>query len=30
MNVATGAQSSLGGFDAMTFSPRFSPDGGTS
>ena len=29
MNVATGAQSSLGRFDTMTFSPRFSPDGGT-
>ncbi len=29
MNVATGQQSSLGRFDAMTFSPRFSPDGGT-
>jgi TolB protein len=29
MNVVTGQQSSLGRFDAMTFSPRFSPDGGT-
>ena len=29
LNVATGAQSSLGRFNAMTFSPRFSPDGGT-
>ena len=29
MNVATGAQRILGTFDAMTFSPRFSPDGGT-
>ena len=29
MNVATGAQSSLGRFDTMTFSPRYSPDGGT-
>jgi TolB protein len=29
MNVATGAQSSLGRFNAMTFSPRYSPDGGT-
>jgi TolB protein len=29
MNVSTGAQSSLGRFNAMTFSPRFSPDGGT-
>jgi TolB protein len=29
MNVATGAQSSLGRFSTMTFSPRYSPDGGT-
>ena len=29
MNVATGAQTSLGRFNAMTFSPRYSPDGGT-
>src|SRR6202167_22974 len=29
MNVATGAQSSLGRFNTMTFSPRWSPDGGT-
>lgn len=29
MNLATGAQSSLGHFDTMTFSPRYSPDGGT-
>ncbi len=29
MNVSTGAQSSLGRFDTMTFSPRYSPDGGT-
>jgi TolB protein len=29
MNVATGAQSSLGHFNTMTFSPRWSPDGGT-
>lgn len=29
MNLATGAQSSLGRFDTMTFSPRWSPDGGT-
>jgi TolB protein len=29
MNAATGAQSSLGRFDTMTFSPRYSPDGGT-
>jgi len=29
MNVATGAQSSLGRFSTMTFSPRWSPDGGT-
>jgi len=29
MNVATGAQSSLGRFNSMTFSPRYSPDGGT-
>ncbi len=29
LNVATGAQSSLGHFDSMTLSPRFSPDGGT-
>ena len=29
MNLASGAQSSLGRFDTMTFSPRFSPDGGT-
>ncbi|MSP01882.1 MAG: Tol-Pal system protein TolB [Acetobacteraceae bacterium] len=29
LNVATGAQSSLGRFDTMTLSPRWSPDGGT-
>jgi TolB protein len=29
MNLATGAQSSLGHFSTMTFSPRYSPDGGT-
>ena len=29
MNVVTRAQSSLGQFDTMTFSPRYSPDGGT-
>jgi TolB protein len=29
MNVLTGAQSSLGRFNTMTFSPRYSPDGGT-
>ena len=29
MDAATGAQTSLGRFEAMTFSPRFSPDGGT-
>jgi TolB protein len=29
MNAATGAQSALGRFDSMTFSPRYSPDGGT-
>ena len=29
LNVTTGAQSSLGRFDGMTFSPRYSPDGGT-
>jgi TolB protein len=29
LNVATGAQSSLGQFSTMTFSPRYSPDGGT-
>jgi TolB protein len=29
MNVATGAQSSLGHFNTMTFSPRWSPDGET-
>jgi len=29
LNLATGAQSSLGRFNTMTFSPRFSPDGGT-
>jgi TolB protein len=29
LNVATGAQSILGRFDTMTFSPRYSPDGGT-
>ena len=29
INVGTGQQSSLGRFDAMTFSPRYSPDGGT-
>jgi TolB protein len=29
LNLATGAQSSLGHFDTMTFSPRYSPDGGT-
>ncbi len=29
MNVSSGAQSSLGRFDTMTFSPRYSPDGGT-
>src|SRR5258708_40150547 len=29
MNVLTGAQSSLGRFNTMTFSPRWSPDGGT-
>lgn len=29
MNVATGAQSSLGRFNTMTFSPRWSPDGET-
>ena len=29
MNITTGAQSSLGRFNTMTFSPRWSPDGGT-
>jgi TolB protein len=29
LNLASGAQSSLGHFDSMTFSPRYSPDGGT-
>jgi TolB protein len=29
MNVATGAQTSLGRFNSMTFSPRYSPDGGS-
>jgi TolB protein len=29
MNVTTGAQSSLGRFNTMTFSPRWSPDGDT-
>jgi TolB protein len=29
MNVVTGAQSSLGRFNTMTFSPRWSPDGDT-
>jgi TolB protein len=29
MNLSSGAQSSLGRFDTMTFSPRWSPDGGT-
>ena len=29
MNIATGSDSVLGRFDGMTFSPRFSPDGGT-
>ena len=29
LNVTTGAQSSLGRFDVMTFSPHYSPDGGT-
>jgi TolB protein len=29
LNLASGAQSSLGHFDTMTFSPRYSPDGGT-
>ena len=29
MNVSTGAQTLLGRFDVMTFSPRFSPDGET-
>jgi TolB protein len=29
MNVTTGSQSTLGRFDTMTFSPRYSPDGGT-
>src|SRR5580704_14155485 len=29
MNLSSGAQSSLGRFDTMTFSPRYSPDGGT-
>ncbi len=29
MSLATGAQSSLGRFNSMTFSPRYSPDGGT-
>ncbi len=28
-NIASGAQSSLGRFDSMTLSPRYSPDGGT-
>ena len=29
MNIGTGADQVLGRFDGMTFSPRFSPDGGT-
>jgi len=29
LNTSTGAQSPLGRFDTMTFSPRYSPDGGT-
>ena len=29
LNLATGGQSPLGQFETMTFSPRFSPDGGT-
>ena len=29
MNVVTGAEQALGRFEGMTFSPRFSPDGGT-
>ena len=29
LNISTGAQSPLGRFETMTFSPRYSPDGGT-